>query len=324
MTNRSVKNKMAALLKRGGTLRTNISTSLVIHHLKRLSPCGKLRLSDSSSYSTESAASRTEEFSLRYLEGKHEGIALFVMNRPDAKNAMSKNFLRMFIDAIDCVKFDKKVRTVIFKSDAPGIFCAGADLKERAKMAEHEVGPFVSRARAAIMELHNLPMPTIAALDGHALGGGLEMALSCDFRIAADNAKIGLTETRLAIIPGAGGTQRLPRLVGISKAKEMIFTGKMISGTEAAEIGLADYAVEQNEAGDAAYQRALILAEEILPRGPVAVKMAKLAINKGVQVDLNSAMSFEEGCYAQVIPTKDRLEGLKAFKEKRSPQYSGE
>jgi len=172
--------------------------------LKRLSPCGKLRLSDSSSYSTESAASRTEEFSLRYLEGKHEGIALFVMNRPDAKNAMSKNFLRMFIDAIDCVKFDKKVRTVIFKSDAPGIFCAGADLKERAKMAEHEVGPFVSRARAAIMELHNLPMPTIAALDGHALGGGLEMALSCDFRIAADNAKIGLTETRLAIIPGAG------------------------------------------------------------------------------------------------------------------------
>ncbi|KAL9960723.1 hypothetical protein ACROYT_G034213 [Oculina patagonica] len=314
---------MAAMLKRIG-LGGNISTSLVIHHLKRLSPCGKLFLSNCSLYSTESASSTTEEFSLRFLEGRHEGIALFVMNRPEAKNAMSKNFLKMFTDALACVKFDKNVRTVIFKSDAPGIFCAGADLKERAKMPAHEVGPFVSMARAAIMELHNLPMPTIAALDGHALGGGLEMALSCDFRIAADNAKVGLTETRLAIIPGAGGTQRLPRLVGVSKAKEMIFTGRMISGSEAAEIGLADYAVEQNEDGDAAYQKALTLAEEILPRGPVAVRMAKLAINKGFQVDLNSAMSFEEGCYAQVIPTKDRLEGLRAFKEKRTPQYSGE
>jgi len=281
-------------------------------------------VSNSCFYSTENAPSTAEEFSLRYLEGEHEGVALFVMNRPEAKNAMSKNFLNMFTEALTCVKFDKNVRTVIFKSDAPGIFCAGADLKERAKMAEHEVGPFVSRARAAIMELNNLPMPTIAALDGHALGGGLEMALSCDFRIAADNAKLGLTETRLAIIPGAGGTQRLPRLIGVSKAKEMIFTGKMISGAAAAEIGLADYAVVQNENGDAAFQRALKLAEEILPRGPVAVRMAKLAINRGMQVDLSSAMSFEEGCYAQVIPTKDRLEGLRAFKEKRTPQYTGE
>ncbi|KAJ7365120.1 Enoyl-CoA hydratase domain-containing protein 2, mitochondrial [Desmophyllum pertusum] len=152
-------------------------------------------------------------------------------------------------------------------------------------MPAHEVGPFVSQARAAIMELNNLPMPTIAALDGHALGGGLEMALSCDFRIAADNAKVGLTETRLAIIPGAGGTQRL-------QAKEMIFTGKMISGTEAAEIGLAEYAVEQNEAGDAAYQRALTLAEEILPRGPVAVRMAKLAINKDVQLTTADSQDY--------------------------------
>ncbi|KAK2550640.1 Methylglutaconyl-CoA hydratase [Acropora cervicornis] len=229
-----------------------------------------------------------------------------------------------FTDAMSCVKFDKTVRAVIFKSDAPGIFCAGADLKERAKMHEQEVGPFVSRARAAIMELSNLPMPTIAALDGHTLGGGLEMALSCDFRIAADNAKIGLTETRLGIIPGAGGTQRLPRLIGVSKAKEMIFTGKMINGTEAVEIGLAEYGVLQNDNGDAAYQHALKLAEEIIPRGPIAIRMAKLAISKGMEVDLNTAMSFEEGCYAQVIPTKDRLEGLRAFKEKRAPQYTGE
>ncbi|XP_068759526.1 methylglutaconyl-CoA hydratase, mitochondrial-like [Montipora capricornis] len=299
-----------------------ISRSFVIQ--ERLSSWRKLLPLGVSFYSTENASAASEEFSLRFLDGKREGIALFVMNRPEARNAMSKNFLNLFTDAINCVKFDKDVRTVIVKSEAPGIFCAGADLKERAKMLEHEVGPFVSRARAAIMELSNLPMPTIAALDGHALGGGLEMALSCDFRIAADNAKIGLSETRLAIIPGAGGTQRLPRLIRLSKAKEMIFTGKMITGTEAAEIGLADFGVVQNENGDAAYQRALQLAEEILPRGPVAVRMAKLAINKGMQVDLNTAMSFEEGCYAQVIPTKDRLEGLRAFKKKRPPQYTRE
>lgn len=314
---------MAAILKRFPTS-NNAGIFSVIHHWRKISACKSLCFPNNSNYSTESATSAAEEFSLRYLDGKHEGIALFVMNRPEAKNAMSKNFLRLFTDALACVKFDKNVRTVIIKSDAQGIFCAGADLKERAKMVAYEVGPFVSMARAAIMELHNLPMPTIAALDGHALGGGLEMALSCDFRIAASNAKVGLTETRLAIIPGAGGTQRLPRLVGISKAKEMIFTGKMINGTEAEEIGLADYVAEQTETGDAAYQRALVLAEEILPRGPVAVRMAKLAINKGIQVDLTSAMSFEEGCYAQVIPTKDRLEGLKAFKEKRTPQYTGE
>ncbi|XP_031566560.1 methylglutaconyl-CoA hydratase, mitochondrial-like [Actinia tenebrosa] len=276
-------------------------------------------------YSTGSGVEvEREEFRLEYLDGLQEGIALFVFNRPEAKNAMSKKFLGLFLDALACVKHDKNVRAVIVKSDAPGIFCAGADLKERAKMRPEEVAPFVSSARGAINDLGNLAMPTIAALDGHAMGGGLELALACDFRIAASNAKIGLTETKLAIIPGAGGTQRLPRLVGISKAKELIFTGKVLNGLDAAEVGLVDYGVQQNAEGNAAYEKALSLAEEILPQGPVAVRMAKLAINKGMEVDLNSALSVEEMCYAQVIPTKDRLEGLKAFKEKRPPKYTGQ
>ncbi|XP_022809916.1 methylglutaconyl-CoA hydratase, mitochondrial-like, partial [Stylophora pistillata] len=186
------------------------------------------------------------------------------------------------------------------------IFCAGADLKERAEMAAHEVGPFVSMDWAAIMELHSLPMPTIAALDGHALGGGLEMALSwtlgllqtlIDVRISPKHLssslitlyKVGAKwSDSLSVSVFLEGTQRLPRLVGILKAKEMIFIGKMINGTEAEEIGLADYVAEQTEIGDAADQRALVLAEEILPRGPVAVKMAKLAINKGIQQWLQS------------------------------------
>ncbi|XP_048451305.1 methylglutaconyl-CoA hydratase, mitochondrial isoform X4 [Rhincodon typus] len=230
----------------------------------------------------------------------------------------------MMSKAIKEIKCDKNVRTVILRSEVPGIFCAGADLKERAKMQPSEVGPFVSKARSLINELGNLPMPTIAVLDGAALGGGLEMALACDIRVAATSAKMGLVETKLAIIPGAGGTQRLPRIIGVSLAKELIFSGRVLDGTEAKVIGLVNHVVEQNEAGDAAYRRALSLAREFIPQGPIAVRLAKLAINQGIEVDLKTGLAIEEACYAQVIPTKDRIEGLNAFKEKRLPRYTGE
>ncbi|XP_015507937.1 methylglutaconyl-CoA hydratase, mitochondrial isoform X3 [Parus major] len=215
----------------------------------------------------------------------------------------------------------------------------GADLKERAKMHSSEVSSFVSRARATINELANLPVPTIAAIDGTALGGGLELALACDIRVAASSAKMGLVETKLAIIPGAGdllhpqtkyqaliwrGTQRLPRTIGVSLAKELIFSARIVDGEEAKSIGLISHVVEQNEAGDAAYRRALALAREFLPQGPVAMRVAKLAINQGMEVDLVTGLAIEEACYAQTIPTKDRIEGLLAFKEKRPPRYKGE
>nr|XP_038026123.1 methylglutaconyl-CoA hydratase, mitochondrial isoform X3 [Anas platyrhynchos] len=200
----------------------------------------------------------------------------------------------------------------------------GADLKERAKMHSSEVGSFVSKARATINEMANLPVPTIAAIDGTALGGGLELALACDIRVAASSAKMGLVETKLAIIPGAGGTQRLPRTIGVSLAKELIFSARIVDGEEAKSIGLISHVVEQNEAGDAAYRRALALAREFLPQGPVAMRVAKLAINQGMEVDLVTGLAIEEACYAQTIPTKDRIEGLLAFKEKRPPRYKGE
>ncbi|XP_035425236.1 methylglutaconyl-CoA hydratase, mitochondrial isoform X3 [Cygnus atratus] len=200
----------------------------------------------------------------------------------------------------------------------------GADLKERAKMHSSEVGSFVSKARATINEMANLPVPTIAAIDGTALGGGLELALACDIRVAASCAKMGLVETKLAIIPGAGGTQRLPRTIGVSLAKELIFSARIVDGEEAKSIGLISHVVEQNEAGDAAYRRALALAREFLPQGPVAMRVAKLAINQGMEVDLVTGLAIEEACYAQTIPTKDRIEGLLAFKEKRPPRYKGE
>ncbi|XP_059871086.1 methylglutaconyl-CoA hydratase, mitochondrial isoform X4 [Delphinus delphis] len=200
----------------------------------------------------------------------------------------------------------------------------GADLKERVKMNSSEVGPFVSKIRAVINEIANLPVPTIAAIDGLALGGGLELALACDIRVAASSAKMGLVETKLAIIPGGGGTQRLPRAIGMSLAKELIFSARVLDGQAAKAVGLISHVLEQNEEGDAAYRKALDLAREFLPQGPVAMRVAKLAINQGMEVDLVTGLAIEEACYAQTIPTKDRLEGLLAFKEKRTPRYKGE
>lgn len=257
------------------------------------------------------------------LTGDLEGVTVFGFNRPEAKNAISRNLLKEFMEALSMVRHDGTTRCVIVRSMVPGIFCAGADLKERVKMKPEEVGPFVANGRNSISDLENLPQPVIAALDGHALGGGMELALACDMRVAASNAKLGLTETKLAIIPGGGGTQRLPRLVGAAKAKELIFTAAMINGTHAAEIGLANHGVTQNTDGDAAYQKSLEIAKQIVVNGPVGVRMAKMAISKGMQVDLTTGLSIEEACYAQVIPTKDRIEGLTAFKEKRKPVYKG-
>lgn len=167
-------------------------------------------------------------------------------------------------------------------------------------------------------------MPVLAAVDGTCLGGGLEMALACDIRTVADNALLGLVETKLAIIPGAGGTQRLPRILSPALAKELIFTARTFKGTAAYEMGICNHSVPQNDNRDAAYLKALDIAKEILPNGPIGVRMAKKAIDKGMQVDLNTGYAIEEACYAQVIPTKDRLEGLKAFAEKRKPDYKGE
>jgi len=270
------------------------------------------------------AASTEQDLVVEYLEEENHGIVVFGLNRPKAMNALSKNLCANLISAIDAVKFDKSVRVLIIRSHAKGAFCAGADLKERAKMTPAEVGPFVAKGREIIGAWANLPMPVIAAVDGVALGGGLEMALACDLRVASSDARLGLTETRLAIIPGGGGTQRLPRVVGVAKARELIYTARILKGKEALDIGLVNHCVDQNDAGDAAYLRSLALAQEILPNGPIGVAMAKMAINKGTEVDLASGLSFEEAAYAQVIPTKDRIEALTAFREKRKPVFKGE
>ncbi|TKC50726.1 hypothetical protein EI555_020414 [Monodon monoceros] len=355
-----------------------------------------------------------DELRVRYLEEENRGIVVLGINRAYAKNSLSTNLIKMLSKAVDALKSDKKVRTIIVRSEVPGIFCAGADLKERVKMNSSEVGPFVSKIRAVINEIANLPVPTIAAIDGLALGGGLELALACDIRVAASSAKMGLVETKLAIIPGGvthenpkriykkidpieknyqysllgkfsgkesliiiigidyisqikkerkkekiysmasmsdlifpgfmiplfqfsqnmyyihiqwylipdnvdfkysfafyfqsrilklnakslkeytehayeimailGGTQRLPRAIGMSLAKELIFSARVLDGQAAKAVGLISHVLEQNQEGDAAYRKALDLAREFLP-----------------QVDLVTGLAIEEACYAQVF-----------------------
>jgi methylglutaconyl-CoA hydratase len=224
-----------------------------------------------------------------------------------------------FREAIASVRFDPTVRVVLLRSAVDRVFCAGADLKERATMDEVEVASFVHGLRSAFSDVASLPMPTIAAIEGAALGGGLELALACDFRVAGSAALLGLPETGLAIIPGAGGTQRLTRAVGVTKAKELIFTARRLRAGEALEAGLVEYVVDAGRAE----ARAEELACEILPNGPVAVRVAKEAIMSGSEVDLASGMAIERAAYAQIIPTEDRVEGLTAFREKRKPVYKG-
>lgn len=187
-------------------------------------------------------------------------------------------------------------------------------------MTQHEAAEFVNAIRRTMSDLQALPIPTIAAIDGYALGGGAELALACDLRVAGPQASFAFPEAQLGIIPGAGGTQRLPRLIGVSKAKELIFTCRKVAGLEAVDIGMAEHGVSEG----LAFDKALDLAKAISQSAPLSLRMAKEAINQGYNMDLSSGLKLEEACYAQLLPTKDRLEGLKAFAEKRPPRYMGE
>uniref|UniRef100_A0A671DYV3 Enoyl-CoA hydratase domain containing 2 n=1 Tax=Rhinolophus ferrumequinum TaxID=59479 RepID=A0A671DYV3_RHIFE len=219
---------------------------------------------------------RDPEIQVRSLAGPDQGITEILMNRPRARNALGNVLVSELLEALAQLRADRQVRVLIFRSGVKGVFCAGADLKEREQMSEVEVGVFVQRLRGLMNEI-------------------------------ASSAVMGLIETTRGLLPGAGGTQRLPRCLGVALAKELIFTGRRLSGAQAQALGLVNHSVAQNEEGNAAYHRARELAQEILP-----------------QVDIASGMAIEGMCYAQNIPTRDRLEGMAAFREKRPPRFVGE
>jgi enoyl-CoA hydratase/carnithine racemase len=250
-----------------------------------------------------------------------EGVLTLTMNRPEALNSFSRELLDALGVAIEEASFNPDAHVVIL-TGGPGkkaSFSTGADLKERATMSEDEVKRFLSNIRKTFTAVENMKQPVIAAINGFAFGGGLELALACDIRIAAEEARMGLTETSLAIIPGGGGTQRLPRIVGLAKAKELILTARRITAADALAIGLVNRVVP----GDQLIEACKELAGEIAQNGPIALQQAKFAVNKGMDASLEVALSIESNAYWHCIPTEDRLEGLKAFKEKRKPEYKG-
>ena len=254
------------------------------------------------------------------LTTRHGHVALLTLNRPEAMNACDRALLAALRESLDALRFDPEVRAIVVTGAGEKAFCAGADLKERAGMTPLEVKRFIVTIRDTFSMLETMGKPVIAAINGVALGGGTELALACDIRIASERATLGLTETGLGIIPGAGGTQRLPRLVGKGKAKELIFTARRVDAAEAREIGL----VEQVVPAEALREAALAMGARIAENGPLAVEQAKYAINAGMEADLATGLMLESRCYDVIIPTQDRLEGLAAFREKRKPCYRGE
>lgn len=254
------------------TMASLVTSARVSGQLHQLYVCALRTLATSAMTGDRIVKEEAKEVIVNYLDGKDNGIAVIGLNRPAARNSFGRSLVSQLNEILATVRQNDKLRVLILRSLVPKIFCAGADLQERLKMDSAEVPGFVSSLRSLISNVETLPTPVISAIDGVALGGGLELALATDIRVAAAEAKMGLVETRLAIIPGGGGTQRLPRIVGLAKAKELIYTARILDGKEAQQIGLVNEVVPQNKAGDAAYQAALSVAREILPNGPIGVK----------------------------------------------------
>ncbi|WP_048602595.1 enoyl-CoA hydratase-related protein [Rubeoparvulum massiliense] len=247
-------------------------------------------------------------------------IGYIWLRRPEVHHALNRQMVEDLGIAIEQCAHTPNLRVVILAAEGSSSFCAGADLTERSRMSVEDVRRFVRELSFTFTHLSKLRVPVIAAMTGNAFGGGLELAMAADIRILAERASVGLTETSWAIIPGAGGTQRLPQLVGVGKAKELIYTACRISAREAWRIGLVQQIAPQEEV----LKQAETMAAVIAANGPVAIQQAKKALDMGSHLTLEERLQLEQEAYERVIGTQDRLEGLRAFQEKRKPIYRGE
>ena len=253
----------------------------------------------------------------RHGEGGH--VAELALDRPEAMNAVSTRLAEDLGAATAALAADDSVRCVLVTSTSPKAFCVGADLKERNTFTDADLMAQRPVARAAYRGVLDLPVPSIAVVEGFALGGGLEIALSCDLVIAGEAAVVGLPEVSVGVIPGGGGTQLLTRRIGWSRAAGMIFTARRMPATEAARLGVVDEVV----APGAALERALELATTIAANSPVGLRNAKRAMRLGADVGLDAGLEIEDGCWRATAFSGDRREGVAAFAEKRRPVWPG-
>ncbi len=247
-----------------------------------------------------------------------DGVAVLTVDRQEKLNALDGQVVEEIGQALLELESEGP-RVIIVTGAGERAFIAGADIRAMSAMDPIEAKRFSEIGHAAMALLDRSPIPTIAAVNGYALGGGCEVALACDIRIATENANFGFPEVGLGILPGLGGTQRLPRLIGPALAKELIFTGRRIGAEEAHEIGLANRVVGRGEALKAAKE----LAAEISANGPLAVRHAKAAANRALDTDLISGLEYEADQFALLFATEDAREGMNAFGEKRKPRFEG-
>lgn len=247
---------------------------------------------------------------------KENRLGIVTINRPKVLNALNAEVLSELDQMITMLYNEKEIDVVIFTGAGEKAFVAGADISEMKDKSPQESYTFSRQGQILLQRIQELPQPTIAAINGFAFGGGCELAMACDMRIATDKAKFGQPEVALGIIPGFGGTQRLPRLIGRAKAMEVIFTGRTINASEALELGLVNKVVTtENLMADT-----VSLAEMILSKGPYAIRQAKVAINKGLEVDINTGCELEGNLFALCFG-EEQKEGMSAFLEKRKPNY---
>jgi len=260
------------------------------------------------------------QFETLTSENLDANVALVTLNRPASANALNTQMGKDLLELFRGILMDPgDLRCVVLTGAGTKAFCAGGDLRERNNMSDAEWQRQHAIFEQAFYALMDCPIPVIAAVNGAAYGGGTEMALACDFIHAAENARFALTEPKLGIIPGGGGTQNLPRAVGLRRAKELIFSTAPFSATEAAEWGMVNRVWPQDEL----IPGALSLARQIAANGPIAIRQAKRAMTVGIETDLKTGLAIEIEAYNRTVTTADRREGVLAFNEKRTPQFTG-
>ncbi len=251
---------------------------------------------------------------------EENGIVRIVINRPEVRNALNITVREELKKAVADIKQDKNVRAVIITGAGEKAFISGADLTFLRDADPMQIVEFEATVGQQLYtDIENIEIPVIAMINGYCLGGGMELAMCCDIRIASDNARFGQPEINVGLIPGGGGTQRMPRLIGWGKAKELIYTGRIIDAAEAEKIGLVDRVVSSEKLEEEVQQ----LVSSIIVKSPIIMRLAKKAINRGIYTDLAAGLACERENFALCFATEDRKEGISAFLEKRKAEFKG-